>query len=296
MTTRMFLCAAVLMLGASCDIHNWDPDQHGDHYYPEPDCYYDHTAPGVPRGVHSVTGDESVRLSWEPTPDMDVAGYGVYWNDAAEGYYERIGTTTATTFYVRGLSNGSTYYFAVDAYDECGNSSDLSYETVYDTPRPAGYGLRTWEMSLYPGEAGIDFSRYSYGNAGMIVPWDDNGADLYLERSGEELFLTATAMDTDVLPWGRVESLDEVDWAPENGWVPGGSMMLAQSHAYLIWTWDNHFAKVLVTRVGSDSVTLDWAYQTDTGNPELAPPVGGAQPSRIMVKPVRSDGSSRERN
>jgi hypothetical protein len=130
----------------------------------------------------------------------------------------------------------------------------------------------------------------------MIVPWDDNGADVFLERSGDALFLTASAMDTDVLPWGRVQSLDEVDIAPEHGWVPGGSMMAAQSHAYLIWTWDNHFAKVLVTRMGSDNVSLDWAYQVDTGNPELAPPAGDAQPVRVMMKPVRSDGSSRERN
>lgn len=289
-TRNLALGISLALLAAGCEVHNYGPN------WPENDCYYDHTAPRIPRGVHSVTGDESVRLSWEPSPDYDIAGYGVYWNDEPGGYYERISTTTESNFVVRNLTNGRTYYFAVDAYDRCGNSSDLSYETVFDTPRPAGYSLRLWEFSRYPNEAGIDFSRYRSGTSGMVVPWDDNGADIYLERSGGALFLTAAAMDTDVLPWGAVRSLDEVDIAPENGWVPGGSMMVVQSHAYLVWTWDNHFAKVLVTRVGADDVTLDWAYQTDTGNPELAPTVGDLQPPRMMMKPNRTDGSVRERS
>ncbi|MBN1423800.1 fibronectin type III domain-containing protein [Candidatus Fermentibacteria bacterium] len=292
MTARALSALMMILLAVACEVHNYGPDWP----QPENDCRYDHTAPGVPRGVQSVTGDGSVRLSWEPSPDYDTAGYGVYWNDTAGGYYTRIATTTATSYYVGSLSNGRTYYFAVDAFDRCGNSSDLSYETVFDTPRPSGYGLRVWEVSVYPDEAGIDFSRYRSGNSAMIVPWDDNGADIYLERSGSSLFLSAAAMDTDVLPWGYVQSLDEIDIAPEHGWVPGGSMMVSQSHAYLVWTWDNRFAKILVTRVGSDNVTLDWAYQTAEGNPELAPQVGGDAPAFLVTKPLRGDASYRERS
>lgn len=258
----------VVLLGG-CEVHHCCPD--GD------DCDYDHTPPQVPSGVRSVTGDGSVRLEWIPSRDPDVVGYGVYWNDEPYGYYERLGTTSSPGFTVWGLANGRTYYFAVDAYDRCGNSSDLSYEVVWDTPRPAGYGLRLWERQRFPEEAGVDFSRYPGGNARMVVPWDDEWADIYLERQGDRLFITAAAMDTDLLAWGRVSSLDEVDVAPERGWVAGGSMVVAQSHAYLVWTWDNHFAKVLVTRVGPDNLTLDWAYQVDQGNPQLVPGRAGSR-------------------
>ncbi len=288
--TRRYLAVGLVLVGCACEVHNYGPE------WPRDECYYDHQPPEVPRGLRSVTGDGSVRLTWEPSPDRDVVGYGVYWNDSPGGYYERIAVTTDPFFMVRGLSNGRTYYFAVDAYDRCGNSSDLSYETVFDTPRPAGYGLRVWEASRYPNEAGIDFSRYPGGNRSMIVPWDDDGADIYLEASGGSLFLTAAAMDTDVLPWGRVQSLDEIDYAPQTGWVPGGSMMICQSCAYLVWTWDNHFAKVLVTRVGTDNVTLDWAYQVAQGNPELVPPAPGAQPQNPMTKPDRGGRGGRERS
>jgi hypothetical protein len=242
------------------------------------DCYYDHTSPQVPYGVYTVTGDNWVKVYWEPVSDRDLSTYGVYWNDTASGYYERIAMTDATSYTVNGLVNGETYYFAVDAWDLCGNSSDLSYETVFDTPRPAGYGLRLWEASEFPDEAGIDFSEYSYGTQGMIVPWDDPYADVYLESEGNRLFLTATADDTDLLFWGYAETLDDIDYAPDTGWISGGSLLISQSNAYLVWTWDNHFAKVLVTREQNDNITLDWAYQIDEGNPELCPAgVSGAQ-------------------
>ena len=260
-TVRLGLVALVVL--TACSRHCCD-----DH---KSDCYYDHTPPHVPYGVHTVTGDTWVKVYWEPVSDRDLSTYGVYWNDTASGYYERIATTDATSYTVHGLTNGETYYFAVDAWDLCGNSSDLSYETVFDTPRPAGYGLRLWEASEFPDEAGIDFSEYTQGNQGMIVPWDDLYADIYLERDGDRLFLTATADDTDLLLWGHAETLDDIDYAPETGWMPGGSLLISQSNAYLVWTWDNHFAKVLVTRERDDNISLDWAYQTDEGNPELCP-------------------------
>jgi len=118
----------------------------------------------------------------------------------------------------------------------------------------------------------------------MVVPWDDSYADILLERDGDLMFLTATEQDTDVLYWGRVESLDEIDIAPETGWVAGGSLAIAQSNAYLVWTWDNRFAKILVTRVSDSSITFDWAYQTDEGNPELCPAPDSQAPSWVAEK------------
>lgn len=277
-TRKLSLFLLLPLILFACEIHHWDRDKG--------DCYYDHTPPAVPRGVYSVTGDQSITVCWEPVHDGDVSGYGVYWNDRAEGYYERIGTTSMTSYRVTGLSNGRTYFFAVDSFDECGNSSDLSYETVPDTPRPEGYGLRIWDVMYFPDEAGIDFSEYQYGNQAMVLPYDDPSADIFLERDGDMFFITATAEDTDVLAWGRVENLDEIDIAPETGWISGGSLAVSQSYAYLVWTWDNHFAKFVVTRVGENSITLDWAYQTDRGNPELAPGMPNEPPVRLAVKNI----------
>jgi len=37
----------------------------------------------------------------------------------------------------------------------------------------------------------------------------------------------------------------------------------------VIWTWDDHYAKVRVREVNSAQVVFDWAYQTAVGNTEL---------------------------
>ena len=282
MKAKLMVLVSSALVIAGCEVHHWD------HHHDE--CYHDHTSPSVPRGVYSVTGDQEVTVYWEPVPDRDVAGYGVYWNDRAEGYYERLGSTSSTSYRVGGLSNGRTYFFAVDAFDHCGNESDLNYEVVYDTPRPEGYGLRVWDVDEFPDEAGIDFSEYQFGSSAMVVPYDDPGADLFLERDGDVFFITATADDTDLMAWGEVQSLDEINIAPETGWVSGGSFMAVQSHAYLVWTWDNHFAKFVVTRLRDSSILIDWAYQTDQGNPDLVPGGSSDVSSRIMVK----SGSRRE--
>ncbi|MCB0748236.1 MAG: hypothetical protein KDC90_12320, partial [Ignavibacteriae bacterium] len=40
-------------------------------------------------------------------------------------------------------------------------------------------------------------------------------------------------------------------------------------HTYVIWTWDNHFAKVRVKAITGDRVVFDWAYQLLEGEPQL---------------------------
>jgi len=43
-------------------------------------------------------------------------------------------------------------------------------------------------------------------------------------------------------------------------------------HSYIIWTRDNHFAKLRVNGfIRAYGIVFDWAYQVDPGNPELAP-------------------------
>jgi hypothetical protein len=169
------------------------------------------------------------------------------------------------------VSNGITYFYAVAARDWHGRESDLSYETVHDTPRPAG------RITVYDEDAlaGVDFSGF-YQH--MVIPWDDPYADMYLFWDGDRYAMQSTDVlyddevyGTDLQSAGWVESLDELDWAPEGGWTldEADAVRLYEGHGYLVWTWDNHFAKFRVRELGEDYVVLDWAYQVDTGNPEL---------------------------
>jgi hypothetical protein len=83
-----------------------------------------------------------VSLQWSPDTDSSVAGYNIYYGGASRAYTNVVDAGAAPTAEVGGLMEGQTYYFAVTAYDEFGDESDYSDETVYVVP---GY------LTLTPG-------------------------------------------------------------------------------------------------------------------------------------------------
>jgi hypothetical protein len=253
----------------------------------------DVTPPAAPRGFYSVTGDGAVNLYWLENTEADVAGYRVYMAPCASGSscpYDRIGSTSATQFNATGLTNGVTRYYAVAAVDHAGNESALSYEDVFDTPRPAG-GATLTNFTSQPANSGWDFStftRQAYDVSGTDIYYGDNG-------SVKQMFTTSVEVSpgnwlyTDIQDAGYVSSLDALDWAPSAGWSPTGTVELIPGHAYYVWTWDDHYAKFRVGELFSNYVTIDWAYQTAVGNPELkARPTGGAgsRPMHSGPRPV----------
>jgi hypothetical protein len=247
---------------------------HNDTYTGPSDIY----APAAPQSVVSTTGDRTVWLNWLPNTEEDVAGYRIYEGPCASGPecpYTFIGMTTGTSYSINGLANGVTRFFAVAAVDYAGNESELSYEDVFDTPRPEGFGLRLMNADDDPDLSGYDFSRYS------VVPFDDEETDIFFAFDGSIHLMFAAYEDTDIQGAGWVETLDEIDWAPENGWSPTGTTELIPGHAYVVWTYDNHFAKFRVVSLSPERVVLDWAYQVATGNPEL------------RARPVREEGQPR---
>lgn len=225
----------------------------------------DVTAPAAPRGFFSVTGDGEVSLSWLENTEADLAGYRLYMAPCASGSscpYDRIGTTSATQFTATGLTNGVTRFYAVAAVDHAGNESALSYETVFDTPRPAGSASLNNFVNGTAG-AGWDFSGFTTRAS------TDPQTDIFFGYNGSVYQMFTPDVLTDIQDAGYASSLDAVDWAPSEGWSPTGTVELIPGHCYIVWTRDDHYAKFRVTSVSSSAVTYNWAYQTATGNPEL---------------------------
>ncbi|MBA7715365.1 D-inositol-3-phosphate glycosyltransferase [subsurface metagenome] len=158
-----------------------------------------------------------------------------------------------------------TYYYAITAFDYDGNESDLSYELAYDTPRPEGYNEQIFDYTEYPDYAGWDFSTYS------VVAYDNPVCDFYYgyDDFNEAFYFYIGHTGGLIQDFGYTESLDEITYAPEYGWSSTGIVEAILGHTYIIWTWDNHFAKFRVSSIGSNYVVFDWAYQVDPGNPEL---------------------------
>ncbi len=225
----------------------------------------DETPPAVPRGVTSVTGDESVTLYWYPNREPDLEGYRIYRGFAPTGYYDLVASSVSAYWVDQSVENGDTYYYAVSAYDCEGNESELSYDLVHDTPRPEGRGVVLWDYWQYPNDAGFNFSE------GMVQPWDARTTDIFYDCDPdlETPFMNCRDEETDIQDFGYIDSLDDIDWAPEDGWSGLGWVELIRGHGYIVWTRSNHFAKFRVTHIEGEYIKLDWAYQIDPGNPEL---------------------------
>jgi chitodextrinase len=73
-------------------------------------------------------------LEWDPGEERDVAGYLVYWGLHPGEYQWVMDTMTDTVATVTELSAGTTYFFAVTAYDRDGIQSDPSPEIGYIIP------------------------------------------------------------------------------------------------------------------------------------------------------------------
>jgi hypothetical protein len=96
-------------------------------------------APGAPTGLAATPGDGTVTLSWfAPSSDggSPVDGYVIEGgtSPSATSITERVGGTAAA---VSGLTNGTTYYFRVNAHN---SSGDGAAATVTVTPNGPGSG------------------------------------------------------------------------------------------------------------------------------------------------------------
>src|SRR5947199_55619 len=83
-------------------------------------------------------------------------------------------SSSTTSFADNTVTNGNTYYYAVSAVDLAGQESpDLSFENVFDTPRPEGFGVTLTNSATTDATSGWDFSGVSRHPSG------DPATDMY---------------------------------------------------------------------------------------------------------------------
>jgi hypothetical protein len=185
---------------------------------------------------------------------------------------------------ITGLDNGETWFYAVSSVNERGIESEiLSYEIVFDTPRPEGSVVLRNYLGQNPASSGYDLASLT----SRAQAWDDITTDIYFgtlndtipdDQSRRNIHYIFSASGVDIQDYG----LNDVDWAPETGWSNLGRVEALPGHSYAIRITTTgrgqNYAKVRVESVTDDQVTLDWAYQQSTsgdGNRELTPGPGG---------------------
>lgn len=253
---KLALALALLVLILSCEKKVY--------YYD-----YDEVPPSRPKGLYSITGDEAVYLYWEENDEEDLRGYVVYRSRDENGPYKPIATVSIEEYVDDEVKNGFTYWYGVTAFDYDENESDLSYVT-YDTPRPEGWDeiMHAYNVLPWVSVSGFDFSQ------GDVVPWDVARADIFLEYDGDYrvFFLWAADYQTDIQDFGYTDHIDDVDMAPytDEGWSELGWVEVIKGHTYLVWTRNDHYAKLRVCDFSrSYGIFFDWAWQEAPGNPEL---------------------------
>ncbi len=240
------------------------------------------TVPFPPQGVGSVTGDGYVVINWLPNwesqlGEKDLGGYVIYRSLQETENYEEIGRVGVdiTTFTDRTVKNGVTYFYAVSAVDQAGNESDLSVESVFDTPRPAGSNVVLEDYSIVPQASG-----FSFIHSNRVQDFNNGTTDFYFGVDTEVMVPYIYSDNGAIQDMGWTDSFDEISFAPTQGFT---SLFVEAiiGHTYVFLTPDGHYAKIRITdvhvewageQVRDASIQFDWAYQLQAGNPELAPP------------------------
>jgi len=79
---------------------------------------------------------DSITLTWDRNQEPDIGGYIIYWGNSSRDYteaatvYDTATSPVERNYVVEGLEEGTTYYFALKAFDLAGQASDFSDEIV----------------------------------------------------------------------------------------------------------------------------------------------------------------------
>jgi hypothetical protein len=120
-----------------------------------------------------------VTITWDPSPEPDVAGYKLYVGAESRIYHEIIDVGNRTTHTVTGLQDDRPYYFAVTAYTSTGGESAHSTEVT-----------NAVAMRLLPDDTSLNIDRVNYSRhpALMTYTWPErtpaNAALLMFDLSG----------------------------------------------------------------------------------------------------------------
>lgn len=235
--------------------------------------------PAAPQGVFSVTGNHAVYIYWNGIYDNTVRQYVIHRSPHDANSFSEIGRINAVSnpdlhlliyeYIDIDVVNGVTYDYALSSVNSYGRESDLSAEDVWDTPRPEGV------VTLFPNNIAPELSGFNFETA---TPVHDTSpvADIFVDMTGDIYCLNVVGSGTDIMDMGYTEDFDSVSMSPSTninvGWAELPWVELVVGHTYVIWTWDNHFAKVRAHQQNpSGSVTFEWAWQGDPGNPQLVP-------------------------
>lgn len=191
------------------------------------------------------------------------------------------GTTVAPEYIAGALTNGSPRCFGVSAISIEGFES-LWSPVRSDTPRPDARNIVVYARQYSNTGSGFRFWRdldnddiSDFNELGIISAGNLSDIDFSVERDiAGALFMTPVRSGTGVNVYGSVpvEDLTSIDYAANVNYPTSGiEAVPGWGYVFEMDGGDGFFryGAVRVTHVGQNFLILDWAFQTDPGNPEL---------------------------
>lgn len=169
-------------------------------------------------GYHaSAHAASSVTLAWDAS-DPGVAGYNVYYGTGSGAYTQVVDAGNQTSATISNLSDGSTYYFAVTAYDPNGLESLPSGEVSYT---PTGNNVESSAISDNLVSAGLTGRNIGTGTGGsrelIDQSWEVNGSGVGVLDIADSLYLESSSISGNFQACVRIHSLESDGAAPEVG-------------------------------------------------------------------------------
>lgn len=244
-----------------------------------------------PASLVSTTLNQAIALTWSDNAyTSDPGGFLIYRvystdYDLDQGLcgqsWSLEGSTVAPEFVAGALSNGVPRCFGVSAVSIEGFES-LWSPIRSDTPRPDARNLVLYARQAQDAGSGLRFWRDLDGDAfadaselGLVQSGSAASNDFSVERDPSgALFLVPVRAGTGVAVYGSapVADLTSIDFAPDITYGRSGIEALP-GWGYVFETDGGdgfaRYAAVRVSHVGQSFLILDWAFQTDRGNPEL---------------------------
>jgi hypothetical protein len=259
-------------------------------------CSDDSTGPGdapdTPASLTSTTLDGAIALVWsdnsyqsDPANFQNYRIYSTTYNlddDLCGTDWTLEGTTVAPEFIVGALANGVPRCFHVTAVSVDGFESNRS-PLRSDTPRPDARNIVLTALQVETESSGFRFwddlnddGAVQDQELGIVRDGTANTIDFFVDRDGVgDLFLTPVRPGTGVEYYDEnspVEDLTGIDFAEDRNYRTSGILAIP-GYGY-VFEMDGgdgflRYGALRVTHVGETFLILDWAFQTDPGNPEL---------------------------
>lgn len=158
--------------------------------------FYASVAPSTPSELTLVSkSDDAVKIKWS---GVDCTGYLVYRYDALSGKYEKIGSTTATSYTDSTVDSGTAYKYKIRAYKKTDSRTfySSSYSSVLSVTTSGEATTRKGYVNITDGFLNI---RKSASTSADVVAQLENGTALTILATSGDWYKVSFKLDGETI-------------------------------------------------------------------------------------------------